>query len=263
MQQQILEANTILESFGNAKTSRNNNSSRFGKFIQINLNKSFKIIGASIVNYLLEKSRVATQAEDERNYHIFYEMVKGCSAEEREKYMIEDDASTYTFLNQSGCTDIEDVHDDNNFEKLKLAFSVLSIPPDDVEGIFKVISAILWLGNIEFAESSSDGVKVSNMDVMEKIQTLLGIDGSRMCEGLCFKKLTIRGETTISPLKHSQAVENRNSIAKAIYDNMFQRIVDYVNRSLSTNTNKVANFLGGMNKHSKATSFGHLWIRGF
>lgn len=258
MQQQILEANTILESFGNAKTSRNNNSSRFGKFIQINMNKSHRIVGASIINYLLEKSRVAIQADDERNYHIFYELVKGCNDEEREKYLIDSEIENYNYLNQSGCTEIEGVPDDKHFESLKLAFSVLNVSSDDLEGIFKVISAILWIGNIEFKENSSDGVSVANNDVMDKIALLLGIDGKKLSEGLCFKKLTIRGETTMTPLKQSQAMENRNSVSKAIYDNMFQRIVDFINKSLVTKE-KVSSFIGGVSC-IKLCSTGHIWV---
>jgi myosin heavy subunit len=116
-------------------------------------------VGASIINYLLEKSRVGTQAEDERNYHVFYELVKGTSAEEKEKYLIDSDIESYYYLNQSGCIDIAAVDDVKNFESLKLALSVMSLATQDLEAIFKVISAILWLGNIEFAENSaSDGV---------------------------------------------------------------------------------------------------------
>lgn len=241
--QQILEANTILESFGNAKTSRNNNSSRFGKFIQIQFNQKFHIIGANIVNYLLEKSRVAFQAEGERNYHVFYELVQGCSVNERDKYQIED-IGVYDYLNQSGCFRIEGVDDSKSFEGLKLALTVLKMTAQDLEAVLRMLSAILWMGNIKFVSNSGqESVIVQNTDVVDRIASLLDIDGRRLKESLVFRRMTLRGETTMIPIKPDQATDNRNSIAKALYDNLFQRIVDFINKSMTT-TVKMQNFIG-------------------
>ncbi|TPX61422.1 hypothetical protein SpCBS45565_g07261 [Spizellomyces sp. 'palustris'] len=243
VEQQILEANTVLESFGNAKTVRNNNSSRFGKFIQINFNRYSQIIGASIVNYLLEKSRIAKQAPDERNYHIFYELVAGVNDAERQSYMLEA-ADSYYYLNQSGCIDIPYVDDSKNFEGLKLALTVLKMSPVDQDALFRALSAILWIGNMQFKEEDNkESVKVRNMDVIEKVASLMGINGEHLKTALCFKKLVIRGETSMVPYKLNQANDTRDSFAKAVYDSLFQRMVEFINKSL-TSKEKPANFVG-------------------
>ncbi|KAJ3153343.1 cytochrome c oxidase subunit 1 [Geranomyces michiganensis] len=244
VEQQILEANTVLESFGNAKTVRNNNSSRFGKFIQVNFNRNSQIIGASIINYLLEKSRIAMQAPDERNYHIFYELVAGVSDDERAKYELET-AESYYFLSQSGCIDIPGVDDSKNFADLKLALTVLKMTPTDQDGLFYALSAILAVGNIEFrdADGGKDAVEVSNPGAVDKVAGLMKIDGNILKQALCYKKLVIRGETSLVPYKLQQAKDTRDSFAKAVYDNLFQRLVEFINKSL-TPKEKPQNFVG-------------------
>ncbi|KAJ3151270.1 cytochrome c oxidase subunit 1 [Geranomyces variabilis] len=243
VEQQILEANTVLESFGNAKTVRNNNSSRFGKFIQVNFNRNSQIIGASIINYLLEKSRIATQAPDERNYHIFYELVAGVSDDERAKYQLEA-AESYYFLSQSGCIDIQGVDDSKNFADLKLALTVLKMTPTDQDGLFFALSAVLAVGNIEFRDADGkDTVEVSNPETVDKVAGLMGIDAKILKQALCFKKLVIRGETSLVPYKLQQAKDTRDSFAKAVYDHLFQRLVEFINKSL-TPKEKPQNFVG-------------------
>ncbi|KAJ3033378.1 cytochrome c oxidase subunit 1 [Rhizophlyctis rosea] len=243
VEQQILEANTVLESFGNAKTVRNNNSSRFGKFIQVNFNAKNHIVGASIVNYLLEKSRIAKQAKTERNYHIFYELVAGVTDDERAKYSLED-AESFHYLSQSGCIEIPGVNDQKHFAALKLALTVLNMSPADQEGLFRTLSAILWMGNIGFKEDQNkESVTVDTGDVVEKVSGLIGIDAGELGKALVAKKLVIRGETSMVPYKLTQANDNRDSIAKAIYDNLFQRLVEFINKSL-TPKEKTANFVG-------------------
>ncbi|KAI8822136.1 putative myosin IA, partial [Fimicolochytrium jonesii] len=243
VEQQILEANTVLESFGNAKTVRNNNSSRFGKFIQVNFNRNSQIVGASIINYLLEKSRIAKQAPDERNYHIFYELVAGVNDEEREKYQL-DSAESYYFLNQSGCVDIPYVDDSKNFSDLKLALTVLKMTPADQESLFRALSAILAIGNIDFSEDgSTETVSVAEAVAVDKVAELLQIDAKQLTQCLLFRKLVIRGETSLVPYKLQQAKDTRDSFAKGIYDNLFQRLVEFINKSL-TSKEKPANFVG-------------------
>ncbi|KAJ3289906.1 cytochrome c oxidase subunit 1, partial [Borealophlyctis nickersoniae] len=243
VEQQILEANTVLESFGNAKTVRNNNSSRFGKFIQVNFNRTSHIIGASIVNYLLEKSRIAKQAPSERNYHVFYELVQGASDDERAKYHLLA-PEEYNYLNQSGCIEIPHVNDKKHFEGLKLALTVLNMSPTDQEGLFKTLAAILWIGNIKFVEDSNkESVKVADEEAVGKVAGLLAIESEDLKKALVAKRLVIRGETSMVPYKLTQALDNRDSIAKAIYDSLFQRLVEFINQSL-TAKEKAANFVG-------------------
>ena len=140
VEQQIMEANTILEAFGNAKTVRNNNSSRFGKFMQVHFSAKRHIIGASIVNYLLEKSRVVAPAADERTYHCFYQLLVGSVKDEKDKYKLLA-PKDYLYLSQSGCMTVDTIPDAKEFEALKLAMTVLNLNPDDVRS-----RALGWKG---------------------------------------------------------------------------------------------------------------------
>lgn len=246
IEQQILEANTVLESLGNAKTVRNNNSSRFGKFVQVLFNSSCSIIGATIVNYLLEKSRVVRQAKSERNYHVFYELVAGASADEKTKFKLNDKFESYYYLNQSGCLDIPGVNDKKHFEDLKLALTVLKMNREDLDVTFKIISAILHLGNVNFLfDESKDCVKLAANDAstVATIAELLQVDPAALISALLHRKLTVRNESTLVPLKKDPANDNRDSIAKTIYDKLFNYMVDFINTSTATSETP-ANFIG-------------------
>ncbi|KAI9333528.1 P-loop containing nucleoside triphosphate hydrolase protein [Zopfochytrium polystomum] len=192
IQQQILEANTVLESFGNAKTVRNNNSSRYGKFVQVYFNTKFEMEGAAIQSFLLEKSRISKQAPNERNYHVFYELLAGANEIERAKYLLLDGPDKYKFLSQSSCLEIPGVSDKSLFEGLKLAFTVLNMKEPMLDGIFRMLSAVLWLGNVAFREDSGqESVQLSSAEEVRNISTLLGIDQSKLTEALRTRKLTI------------------------------------------------------------------------
>ncbi|KAJ3333456.1 cytochrome c oxidase subunit 1 [Blyttiomyces sp. JEL0837] len=243
VQQQILEANTVLESFGNAKTVRNNNSSRFGKFIQVQLNNQSQIVGATVVSYLLEKSRVSKQSKDERNYHIFYELLSGASDHEKEQYKLQN-PDQYNYLSQSGCVSLPGVSDKEQFEGLKLALTVLNTPEEDMEAIFRLLAAILWIGNINFLEErGSESVRIANPEVLEVVAKLVDVSTAKLSKAFCFRKLTVRNESTMVPLKMSQAMDNRDNVAKSIYDNLFQRILEFINNSLLSKV-KETNFIG-------------------
>lgn len=247
VEEQILEANTVLESFGNAKTTRNNNSSRFGRFIKVSFNLNMKIIGAEISNYLLEKSRVVRQSSSERNYHIFYEMLAGAKPDEKKKYKLPESAQDFYYLNQSGCIEIPGVDDKKNFESLRLALTVLKMSSTELDELFRVISGILHLGNVSFTTSddSQDGASIESKSdpSISALTELFACDEGDIRNSLKNRQIFVRNEMTNVPLKKEQAEDNRDSIAKAIYDKLFNYIVAFINKSTLAK-DKVANFIG-------------------
>lgn len=149
LEEQVLQANPILEAFGNAKTTRNDNSSRFGKFIEIHFNTAGFIAGASIVSYLLEKSRVVRQSKMERTFHIFYQLLYGAKPELKKLLYLEK-PEKYEFINQSGCFTIPNVDDSKEFEATVKAMDIMNFNDEEKEDIFRIISGILYLGNLKF-----------------------------------------------------------------------------------------------------------------
>ena len=157
IENQILDSNPLLESFGNAKTLRNNNSSRFGKYMEVNFDKKYHIKGCNISSYLLEKSRVVKQGSMERNYHIFYMLLAGASKEQRQNYWLKP-ADQFLYLNQSGCLEINKRSDSKEFEELLQSVESLGIDSTISTQIFQLVAAILHLGNLTFGPSSTRDV---------------------------------------------------------------------------------------------------------
>lgn len=228
----VLATNPLLESFGNAKTLRNNNSSRFGKYLQIHFNGQGEPIGADITNYLLEKSRVVGQITNERNFHIFYQFTKGASQQYRETFGIQK-PETYIYTSRSKCLDVDGIDDLAEFQDTLNAMKIIGLSQAEQDNIFRMLSAVLWTGNLVFREDDNGYAAVSDQSVVDFLAYLLEVDPAQLVHAITIRILTPRnGEVIESPANVAQATATRDALAKAIYNNLFDWIVERVNLSL-------------------------------
>ncbi|XP_067598359.1 unconventional myosin-VIIb isoform X1 [Pseudorca crassidens] len=236
IEQQVLEANPILEAFGNAKTIRNDNSSRFGKYIDIYFNSSGVIEGACIEQFLLEKSRVCRQAPEERNYHIFYCMLMGMSAEEKNLLCL-GTPSEYHYLTMGNCTSCEGLNDAKDYAHVRSAMKILMFSDSENWDLSKLLAAILHLGNVEFMATVFENLDSS--DVMETpafptVMKLLEVKDQELRDCLIKHSIIIRGEFVTRPLNISQAADRRDAFVKGIYGHLFLWILKKINAAIFT-----------------------------
>ncbi|KAJ4784283.1 Myosin-related family protein [Rhynchospora pubera] len=229
---EILQTNPILEAFGNAKTARNNNSSRFGKLIEIHFGATGRISGAAIQTFLLEKSRVVQCADGERSYHIFYQLCAGAPRSLREKLNLRK-AEFYKYLNQSSCRSIAGVDDSEMFLAVMEAMNVVHISKEDQDTVFAMLAAVLWLGNISFKVIDNENhITVVSDEGAQTVAKLLGCTFDSLNMALSTRKMTVRNEKIVQKLALEQAMDTRDALAKSIYASLFEWIVEQINMSL-------------------------------
>ncbi|KTW30988.1 uncharacterized protein T551_01540 [Pneumocystis jirovecii RU7] len=234
LERKILQANYILEAFGNAQTIRNNNSSRFGKFIRIEFNSKGQISGANIDWYLLEKSRVTQQNASERNYHIFYQLLAGASKELKKKLFLENSINNFVFL-KNGAKSIDGVDDAFNFSLLKAK--------DEQYNILKLIASILHLGNLKVVSDRSEQAKLLNLDQVERLCYLLGIPVSEFTKALLCPKVKAGREWVANARSSQQVIYSLEALAKSLYERAFGNLVEKINSTMDKNSTKM-HFIG-------------------
>ncbi|XP_073404725.1 unconventional myosin-VIIa isoform X3 [Dendrobates tinctorius] len=234
IEQQVLEANPILEAFGNAKTIRNDNSSRFGKYIDIHFNKKGAIEGAKIEQYLLEKSRVCRQAPDERNYHVFYCMLKGMPPDQKKKLGL-GKATDYNYLCMGHCTTCDGRDDIKEYANIRSAMKVLMFTDTENWEISRLLAAILHLGNLRYEARMYDNLDACEVIYSTSLTTaanLLEVEPQDLMNCLTSRTIITRGETVSTPLSMEQALDVRDAFVKGIYGRLFVWIVEKINAAI-------------------------------
>ncbi|XP_007574063.1 myosin-9-like isoform X1 [Poecilia formosa] len=243
LEKQLLQANPILEAFGNAKTVKNDNSSRFGKFIRINFDVNGYIVGANIETYLLEKSRAIRQAKEERTFHIFYYMLTGAGDKMRSDLCLED-YSKYRFLSNGNVT-VPGQTDKEMFVETMEAFNIMSIPEEEINGLLKVISAVLQLGNMMFKkERHSDQASMPDDTAAQKVCHLLGINVTDFTRAILSPRIKVGRDYVQKAQTQEQAEFAVEALAKASYERMFRWLVIRINKALDKTKRQGASFIG-------------------
>ena len=237
IEERILMSNPLLEALGNAKTLRNNNSSRFGKYIKLEFNRALKIRGCEMVNYLLEKSRVVTQNSMERNYHMFYQLLSTKDTALKEQLFLME-PSEYAYLNTSGCITIPGVSDPDEFAEVQHAMTMLKIDSDTSMSMFKLISAVLLLGNVNFkpnpAADTESILDPGSAQGIRVVADLLQVDEAVLVLSLTSKNMMVGRENVTVKFNTIQAMDSRDTLAKTLYSNMFDLTVQTVNKTLAS-----------------------------
>ncbi|XP_064613416.1 unconventional myosin-Ic-like [Liolophura sinensis] len=239
----LLQSNPILEAFGNAKTNRNDNSSRFGKYMDIQFNFKGAPVGGHILNYLLEKSRVVHQATGERNFHIFYQLVRSGDQGRLSKYSLTGSPNDHFYLNQGESVEVESIDDRKDFQTVKNALDICDFSESHQDALFSIVASVIHLGDLEFQEDSGVAM-VTDKEKVNTIAGLLGCEEEVLLSALHHRTIEAKGEKVKSPLNVDQCLYARDALAKGVYDRLFTWMVQRINISLQQRGKLKCNLMG-------------------
>merc|ERR1712179_901334 len=244
LEDQIVATNPILESYGNAKTSRNDNSSRFGKFIRIHFNAAGKLAGCDIESYLLEKSRITQQQEVERSYHIFYQLLQPFVPAMKAKCQVTDDIYDYEYVSQ-GKTTVASIDDNEELEMTDSAFDIIGFSEEEKWDCYKLTAAVMACGQVKFVQKGRDDqAEIADKDMAypNKVATLMGVNADEVMKCFCKPKIKVGTEWVTKGQTCEQATNGIGGIARACFDRVFKWLIIKCNETLIDKTMKKANF---------------------
>ncbi|BDA45618.1 Myosin-17 [Coccomyxa sp. Obi] len=241
IEEQVLESNPLLEAFGNAKTVRNDNSSRFGKFVEIDFDGAGRVSGASINTYLLERSRVVSVNAPERSYHIFYQLCAGATPTQREMYRLEGGAQGFRYLRESQseaapCFTLDDVDDGEGLRSTLDAMQIVGIGEAEREAVLRTVAAVLHLGNITFVGAADEGAMPKDNSAkaaLVAVADLLQVEEETLLRALTSRAIETVSETIVKRLDAAAATASRDALAKNLYARLFDWLVAAINRKIS------------------------------
>merc|ERR1711997_1186326 len=242
LEDQIVATNPILESYGNAKTSRNDNSSRFGKFIRIHFNGAGKLAGCDIESYLLEKSRITQQQEVERSYHIFYQLLQPHVPAMKEKCLVTDDIYDYSYVSQGKVT-VASIDDNEELQMTDEAFDIIGFSQEEKWDCYKLTAAIMACGEIKFFQKGRDDqAEMGDVAFPKKVAELYGCDFNELFKAFCKPKIKVGTEWVTKGQTLDQAHTGVGGIARATFDRIFKWLIIKCNDTLIDKSMKKANF---------------------